>query len=116
MPPCNAPAATRARPPGFSASRATLCAIACPKWAYPTNRSHDLDQPVIISAKTLGQLAMPGYCPRCFWLAMKADRLPFQIFPGIFSAIDSYGKSVVHGWFDRYGRPPSWLEPLGLIR
>lgn len=75
-----------------------------------------MEQPAIISAKTLGQLALPGYCPRCFWLAMKADRLPFQIFPGIFSAIDSYGKNVVHGWFDRYGKPPSWLEPLGLIR
>jgi PD-(D/E)XK nuclease superfamily len=75
-----------------------------------------LDQPVIISAKTLGQLALPGYCPRCFWLAMKADRLPFQIFPGIFSAIDSYAKNVVHGWFDRYGKPPSWLEPLGPIQ
>jgi PD-(D/E)XK nuclease superfamily len=75
-----------------------------------------LDQPVTISAKTLGQLALPGYCPRCFWLAMKADRLPFQIFPGIFSAIDSYTKNVVHGWFDRYGKSPSWLEPLGPIR
>lgn len=75
-----------------------------------------MDQPAIISAKTLGQLALPGCCPRCFWLAMKADRLPFQIFPGIFSAIDSYSKNVVHGWFDRYGKPPSWLEPLGPIR
>ena len=75
-----------------------------------------MDQPVVISAKTLGQLALPGYCPRCFWLAMKADRLPFQIFPGIFSAIDSYTKNVVHGWFDRNGKPPSWLEPLGPIQ
>jgi PD-(D/E)XK nuclease superfamily len=75
-----------------------------------------LDQPAIISAKTLGQLALPGYCPRCFWLSMNADRLPFQIFPGIFSAIDSYGKNVVHGWFDRHGKPPAWLAPLGEIR
>jgi len=75
-----------------------------------------LDQPLIISAKTLGQLALPGYCPRCFWLAMNADKLPFQIFPGIFSAIDSYSKNIVHGWFDRHGKPPAWLEPLGLIR
>lgn len=75
-----------------------------------------MDQPAIISAKTLGQLALPGYCPRCFWLAMKADKLPFQIFPGIFSAIDSYAKNIVHGWFDRSGKAPSWLEPLGLIQ
>lgn len=75
-----------------------------------------MGDPLVISAKTLGQLALPGYCPRCFWLAMKAGRLPFQIFPGIFSAIDSYAKNVVHGWFDRYGKPPAWLEPLGPIR
>ena len=74
-----------------------------------------MEQPAIISAKTLGQLAMPAVCPRCFWLAMNADK-PFQIFPGIFSAIDSYGKNVVHGWFDRYGKPPEWLAPLGKIR
>jgi hypothetical protein len=47
---------------------------------------------------------------------MNADRLPFQIFPGIFSAIDSYSKNVVHGWFDRFGKAPAWLEPLGLIQ
>ncbi len=75
-----------------------------------------MDQPLIISAKTLGQLALPGYCARCFWLTMKAGPLPFQIFPGIFSAIDSYSKNIVHGWFDRYGKAPSWLEPLGPIR
>ena len=75
-----------------------------------------MSEPAIISAKTLGQLALPGYCPRCFWLAMNADRLPFQIFPGIFSAIDSYAKNVVHGWFDRHGKAPDWLAPLGEIR
>ena len=75
-----------------------------------------MSEPAIISAKTLGQLALPGYCPRCFWLAMNADRLPFQIFPGIFSAIDSYAKNVVHGWFDRHGKVPDWLAPLGEIR
>ena len=75
-----------------------------------------MEQPAVISAKTLGQLAMPGYCPRCFWLAKNAEALPFQIFPGIFSAIDSYGKNVVHGWFDRHGKPPAWLAPLGEIQ
>jgi len=40
-----------------------------------------------ISAKTLGELAVPGFCPRCFWLKLHAQHLPFQIFPGIFSPI-----------------------------
>ena len=69
-----------------------------------------------ISAKTLGQIALPGFCPRCFWLTIKAKKLPFQIFPGIFSSIDSYSKRVVHGWFDREGCPPAWLRDLGEIK
>jgi len=24
-----------------------------------------------ISAKTLGELALPGFCPRCFWLKLR---------------------------------------------
>jgi len=40
-----------------------------------------------ISAKNLGEVALPDFCPRCFWLKLHARQLPFQIFPGIFSAI-----------------------------
>lgn len=68
-----------------------------------------------ISAKTLGALAMPDFCPRCFWIKMHVPKLPFQIFPGIFNSIDAFGKKLVHGWFDRHGRPPPWLAPLGTI-
>lgn len=39
-----------------------------------------------ISAKTLGELACADFCSRCFWLKAKAKKLPFQIFPGIFSS------------------------------
>lgn len=66
-----------------------------------------------ISGKDLGALAMPGFCPRCFWISRHA-KLPWQIFPGIFSSIDSYSKKVVHGYFDRHGSPP-WLTELGDI-
>lgn len=69
-----------------------------------------------ISAKTLGAVALPGFCPRCFWLERHAEGFPFQIFPGIFSSIDSYGKKIVHGWFDRHGEPPPWLAGLGEIK
>jgi PD-(D/E)XK nuclease superfamily len=66
-----------------------------------------------ISAKNLGGLALPGFCPRCFWLGLHYD-LPFGgPFPGIFSSLDSYSKKVVHAYFDRYRRAPSWLSPLG---
>jgi len=69
-----------------------------------------------ISAKTLGGLAMPDFCARCFWIRQRAKDLPYQIFPGIFSSIDSYGKKIVHGWFDRHAVPPPWLAPLGELR
>jgi len=49
-----------------------------------------------ISAKSLGALALPEFCPRCFWLKTRVRHLPFQIFPGIFSSIDAYTKRVVH--------------------
>jgi len=45
---------------------------------------------LIISAKNLGELAMPDFCPRCFWLKTHAKQLPFQIFPGdLHSSIDA---------------------------
>ncbi len=66
-----------------------------------------------ISAKNLGGLALPGFCPRCFWLGLHYD-LPFEgPFPGIFSSLDAFSKKVVHGHFDRFGRAPSWLSSLG---
>jgi hypothetical protein len=72
--------------------------------------------PLRISAKTLGSVALPGFCPRCFWIQMHAEGIPYQIFPGIFSSIDAYGKRLVHGRFDRHGGPPPWLAPLGDIK
>jgi hypothetical protein len=69
-----------------------------------------------ISAKDLGVLALPNFCPRCFWIRMHcANKLPFQIFPGIFSSIDSYTKKVTSAHFARYDQLPSWLGKLGEI-
>ena len=75
-----------------------------------------MNEQIRISAKNLGEVAMPGFCPRCFWIKLKLNnKLPFQTFPGIFSSIDAYTKNIVHGWFDRYGSPPLWLRDLGDI-
>lgn len=66
-----------------------------------------------ISAKNLGALALPGFCPRCFWLGEHYD-LPFGgPFPGIFSSLDSFSKKVVHAYFDRFQGAPPWLSSLG---
>ena len=74
-----------------------------------------MSEPITISAKNLGAVAMPDFCPRCFWITMHAEGIPYQIFPGIFSSIDSYGKRLVHGWFDRHHSAPPWLAGLGNI-
>jgi len=65
-----------------------------------------------ISAKNLGSVAMPDFCPRCFWIKNNLKKLPWQIFPGIFSSIDSYTKKMVHFVFDETGKPPVWLPEI----
>jgi hypothetical protein len=67
-----------------------------------------------ISAKDLGAVALPSFCERCFWLRMKCrGKLPFQIFPGIFSSIDSYSKTVTNGYFNQHARLPKWFDAFG---
>jgi len=67
-----------------------------------------------ISAKSLGELALPSFCPRCFWLKLHAQKLPFQIFPGIFSSIDSYSKKVTRAHFECHGDLLRWFKEFGL--
>jgi hypothetical protein len=67
-----------------------------------------------ISAKDLGAVAMPTFCPKCFWIKLRMGRkLPYQILPGISSSIDAYTKRIVHSWFARHHSAPQWLSDLG---
>lgn len=75
-----------------------------------------VSSPLQISTKDLGELALEGFCPRCFWLGRHLD-LPYQAgFPGIFSSIDSYTKSVVNERIRQGGGLPPWLAELGNVR
>jgi PD-(D/E)XK nuclease superfamily len=70
-----------------------------------------------ISGKTLGELALPGCCERCFWIKMKmGNRFPYSIFPGIFASIDSFTKRTVHAFMDINSQAPAFLNCLGAIR
>ena len=40
-------------------------------------------------------------------------KLPWFIFPGIFSSIDSYSKNITWSYFDKYGNLPPWFSPYG---
>ena len=71
-------------------------------------------QQIRISAKNLGQLALSDCCPRCFYIKMKLNnKLPWQIFPGIFSTIDSYSKKITWQYFEKFKKVPPWFEPFG---
>jgi hypothetical protein len=71
-------------------------------------------EPIRISAKDLGGLALPGFCPRCFWITRHVKRLPFQIFPGIFSSIDSYSKKITAGYYESHRELVHWFAEQGL--
>jgi hypothetical protein len=73
-------------------------------------------EPIRISGKNLGAYAMPDACERCLWCKLKlSHRLPFSVFPGIFSSIDVYTKNVVHACIDRPDMIFKYLLPLGKI-
>ncbi|HUT44502.1 MAG TPA: hypothetical protein VMW95_09210 [Desulfobacterales bacterium] len=67
-----------------------------------------------ISAKNLGAIALDDFCPRCFWIKLHTKKLPWQIFPGIFSSIDAYTKKVAHAWIDNPGKRPKFIDDLGV--
>ena len=70
-----------------------------------------------ISAKNLGQLALRNCCRKCFYIKLKLNnRMPFQIFPGIFSSIDSYSKKVTWQYVEKHKKVPSWFDPYGEFR
>jgi hypothetical protein len=77
-------------------------------------KGHHMEQ-IRISAKDLGALAMPGFCPRCFWITRHAAKLPFQIFPGIFSSIDSYSKKITNRYYEGHRELVHWFAEQGLI-
>ena len=69
-----------------------------------------------ISAKNLGQLSLPDYCPRCFYIKLKLGfKLPYQIFPGIFSSIDSYSKKITWRYYEKHNVVPPWFNSLGKV-
>lgn len=65
-----------------------------------------------IPPRLIGSISCQNFCQRCFWYRLHNPDMPYQVFPGIFSSIDSYTKRLVHAWFDAHGTAPSWLGAL----
>lgn len=72
------------------------------------------DKLKIISAKDLGRLNMPDFCPCCFWLERHVDKPP-AVFPGIFSTLDAITKRSVNRSFNNQECLPGWLPIKGLV-
>lgn len=75
-----------------------------------------------VSAKELGGLAMPNFCPRCYWIRKhNNNRLPFRSPPpGIFSSVDKYTKlsaeaamnaGILEKWIPGIGKPVGVVKP-----
>lgn len=71
-------------------------------------------KPIQISAKTLGAFALETHCARCMWIRLHHKRLPWQVFPGIFSSIDRWSSRLTHAVFGT-GQNPSWLGEFGEV-
>ena len=67
----------------------------------------------MLNARTLGALALPNACERCFWLHQRIGAPPTP-FPGIFSSIDSYSKKVLQAALKHAQRLPHWFEQFEL--
>jgi PD-(D/E)XK nuclease superfamily len=74
-------------------------------------------EPLAISARTLGALALGNFCPRCFWINLHTKgKLPYRMpMPGIFISIDRYGKNLVHSYFDAQQKLPPWYPRPGEV-
>ncbi|MGC8479704.1 MAG: PD-(D/E)XK nuclease family protein [Candidatus Micrarchaeia archaeon] len=68
-----------------------------------------------ISGKVLGSVSNKEFCERCFWIMMHY-KLPYQIFPGIFSSIDNYTKKLIEEYFYKNKKLPGWLEKVGTVK
>ena len=75
-------------------------------------------EPLAISARTLGALALDDFCPRCFWISLHTKgNLPYQIpMPGIFGSIAGYVPKLVHSVFDKRKRLPKWYPEIGKVK
>jgi hypothetical protein len=76
-----------------------------------------MSEQIRISAKNLGSLALKNCCKRCFYLKLKLQfKLPFSIFPGIFSSIDSYSKKISWTYYEKFKKLPPWFDSYKFLK
>jgi CRISPR/Cas system-associated exonuclease Cas4 (RecB family) len=68
-----------------------------------------------IGVKNLGNLALPDFCPRCFWYERHFGPFPTR-FPGIFNVLDAVSKKSVNRSLLERGKLPDWLRIPDVVR
>jgi len=64
-----------------------------------------------LSIKNLASFALADRCPRCLWVKhLLAYKIPYAIFPGVFSTIDSHCKKICDLHYGAFNKLPKWLE------
>jgi len=68
-----------------------------------------------IGVKDVGNLALPDFCPRCFWYERHFGPFPMR-FPGIFNVLDSLSKKSVIRSLSERKKMPGWLKIPDVVR
>lgn len=67
--------------------------------------------PIKLSIKNLASFALADNCPRCAWVKhLLGYKIPYAIFPGVFSTIDSHCKKICDLHYSAFDKLPQWLE------
>jgi hypothetical protein len=59
-------------------------------------------------------MAMPTFCPLCYWYRLHCGTPPFSSFPCIFNDIDLYTKRLVRTHIDKHAHPSKWMGALSV--
>jgi hypothetical protein len=71
-------------------------------------------KPFSVSAKNLAALNLADRCDHCLWYLLHVNfKVPFNIFPGIFSSFDARQKRLVRLYFEKHESAPTWFGPFG---
>lgn len=67
--------------------------------------------PIKLSIKNLASYALVDNCPRCSWVKhLLGYKIPYAIFPGVFSTIDSHCKKICDLHYSAFDQLPQWLH------
>jgi len=75
-----------------------------------------MSEQLITSAKRLGWLAQPDFCPRCFHIKKQLKwKAPWAIPMPIYGRLDKLQKRLVQEFIDRFGIGAGWLSSIGEV-